>query len=488
MAIGVVVGVAASSWAPGRGVLIIAVLGALAFRKSPSVVWVLLAVAVSSLRVLSFPLTPPTHDIGRLAGTSLNASALVAANPVTKGYRQQAVVSVARGKFHGRVLVSIPLKPALRPGDDIRIRGSLVRPRSLPGFDYRAYLAKDHIYATMPQAEVISTEHRLSLAGTLWDGRQDFHRRLTRLFPGTTGKLLLGILLGERSDMPAELTRDFQRTGLTHVLALSGYNISILLVVAIAMFGRRPAALLGALTAVGLFVMLVGVSASVLRAALMGGFIILSQLFGRPQEALRATLITAAVLLIISPWALRYDLSFDLSFTATLGIILFAPLIQPVFRRFPPIAAEAVTATLAASVLAAPLIILSFGQFSLIAPLANVVFVPAVPWLMLGGFMAAGLSYASASAAATLAYPVNLTVTALLGAVHRLSSLPLASLSLDHGRTAIALAVLLANLGAVGTLYARQHETDWLTMAKTLSARIRAANPRRPPEPRAAPG
>lgn len=436
---------------------------ALKTRRFPGLM--LASAALGVWRIAASPLVPPPDDIAALAGKSIKAEGTVVSFPVNKGDTQKVVVELSADGRRGQTLVSLSPYPSLRPGDQVRVSGRLQQPAQFDGFDYRAYLARDGIHSVLYRAKLDVTGRNPSLTSRLYDVRQTFQRRLQELFPEPSAGFLLGILFGERAGMPEELQTAFQRTGTTHVLALSGYNISILIAVIVRLLGRRPAVLWLSFVFIAAFVLMVGPDAPVLRAALMGSFLLLGQMFGRPQVAALACLVTGAAMLAWNPWSLRYDLGFDLSFMATLGILRFEPAVRERLTKLPALLREPLSATVAASLPTAPLIALSFGTVSLISPVANVVIVPLIPYLMLAGFMISSLGLLSPVAATPPAAIAGWFVDRLLGTIGWLSELPLASVQLEHAKPLLAGITLAVCVVAMFRL--RRHPGDPVTATKS---------------------
>ncbi len=436
----------------------------------PSAWPLVLGLGLIALRLALHPLAPPAGDIGRDVGRSGTFQGTIVSAPVDKDDgKRQLVVDVA-GAPSGKLLVTTTGRGTVKPGDQVTVSGRLVRPPRFRDFDYRAYLAKDAIYATMPQGRLASVVPRTTVLGAAYQIRVAASEQASRLFPPQAAAFLMGILAGERHGLSEQTAHDFQRTGLTHVLALSGYNVSIVLAVMLAIFGRRRFGIAAGLVVLAAFVAIAGPSASVLRAALMGGFIVLAQTFGRPQSARRACLISAAILLLTSPWSLRYDLGFDLSFLATLGILWFEPAFRRRFQRLPKVIAETLAATAAATLLTMPLIVWSFGIVSLVSPLANLLIVPLIPWLMLGGFAAVVVGGLSPGLAGLIAGPVGWLTTLVLSIVHTLAELPFAALVLDHGKHTVAAALALAITGGVTMVVYRSYSWGKSPVASASAA------------------
>ncbi len=205
---------------------------------------------------------------------------------------------------------------------------------------------------------------------------------------------LTGLLTGGTGQLSPEFRAAVTATGTMHLLALSGWNVGIISRGIDRLFrsfaiGRRARLVLSG-SAVILFVFMVGASASVVRAAIMGTIVVLADFLGRPHTAGRALLLTIAVMLLFEP-ALIANLSFLLSVSATLGLIYLSPLVAPALSFFPKRfairdnAVSSVVATLAT----APLILLTFGRFSLVSLPANLLLLPFIPLAMGIGFVGA---------------------------------------------------------------------------------------------------
>lgn len=448
LASGVLIGAAVASFLPIE--LAVGLVPLAVALKKP---WMAVGILAISLRFMSSPLDPAADDVALLAGQAVQADGVVLTVLSREDARVKFVADLTAQGYRGKTLVTSRSAGTLGPGDQVRLRGKLERPARFGTFDYRAYLAKDGIHSVMRSAQIRSVDHRRTLAGVLFAGREFFTDRVKRHFAGDTGSFLLGIMVGETSGMSARLEENFQRTGLTHVLALSGYNISILLGVILALTGRSRTAIVTSLVCLALFVMFVGPSASVVRAALMGGFLLLGQGLGRPQLAIRACFITAAAMLMMAPWSLRYDIGFDLSFLATLGILRFEPAIRRYFGFMPVIIKEISSATVAATLLTLPLIAYSFGMMSAVSPMANVMTIPAIPWLMFGGFATFCLGIIMPPAGQWLAAAVSEAAGLLLGAIDYLAHLPHAAVVFQPHDGKLTLWTLAVCGGLSGWLY-----------------------------------
>jgi competence protein ComEC len=195
-------------------------------------------------------------------------------------------------------------------------------------------------------------------------------------------------LLGERASIPRGLTDDFNDAGISHLVAISGYNVMLVAGLALGclspLAGRRYA-ILASMALVVLFALFVGATPSVLRAAVMAEVLLGASLAGRPNSARDAVFLAGAGLTAVQPWIID-DVSFQLSFAATLGIVLLAKPLKERLRTVLPgvtaMLAEPAAMTIAASVAAQPVIAASFGRVSLVSLPANLLAVPAFPVIM----------------------------------------------------------------------------------------------------------
>ncbi len=302
----------------------------------------------------------------------------------------------------GLILARVPERVEFAYGDLLRLRGRLETPPVGELFSYRDYLARRGVYAYMREAQVSYLEGGGNPLLRLTFALRGYSRLLLhRFYPDPAASLLAGILLGDEGGLSREWVRAFKVTGTSHIIAISGFNIAII----VALFGSSFGRLLGprrgavmAILGVIFYTILVGAEASVVRAAIMGTVGILGQQLYRRQVGLNTLAFTAALMALFSPFVL-WDVGFQLSFFATLGLILFgAPLQQAAERWLRWIApsaiwvspgvqflSDAVLLTLAAQLTTLPIMAYHFQQISLIAFLANPFILPVQPAVMILG-------------------------------------------------------------------------------------------------------
>jgi competence protein ComEC len=273
------------------------------------------------------------------------------------------------------------------------------------------------------------------LAGRLRAGL----RRACAGLPTAERGLLPGLALGDTSRMPADLTGDFRTAGLTHLTAVSGANLAIL-VTFVLLAGRwagvrgRWLPLLGGL-AMAAFVVLVRPQPSVLRAAAMGGIGLLALATGRRRRASAALPAAVLVLLLVDPWLAR-SFGFALSSLATAGLVLLAPGWARAWtaRGLPRPVAEALAVPLAAQLVCAPVVVLLSGQVSLVAVVANLLAAPAVAPATLLGLLATALAPVSTASAGVLATVAGAPTWWLVQVARRTAAVPGAAIDWPGGR------------------------------------------------------
>ena len=296
----------------------------------------------------------------------------------------------------GRVLLYAERTIECKYGDIVQITGNLAEPPEFEAFNYRGYLANQNIFVVMtyPAIEVIEANTGFSPMGWIYSVREKLAEQLARILPEPQASLAQGILLGLRGNIPQSLKDDFAHTGTSHILAISGQNLSILAGILVSLgiwiFGRRHYIYVWlALAVIAFYTILTGLSAPVVRASVMAAMFLFAELFGRQKSAFTGIAFAAAVMIGISPEILR-DASFQLSFLAMAGLVFIAPFLQNLTRKavsltlgeenIPSRAANIVLDSLMvslASVIAVwPVIAYYFDIVSLVAPIATLLALP----------------------------------------------------------------------------------------------------------------
>ena len=412
---GATLGILAADLGPALAALVPAASGALAVAAlvaapRPSVRGLTLLVAVVALaaaagtwRGTATALPSGPDSVSALVGHGWTWVGTLIDDPRPREDRQQLVLDDVlvedKGRsrvVRGRILVWLPRSIELGVGDRVRVSARLEEPQDFDGFAYREYLARQGIGAIARAFDVTLVGHRSSrLVAITASARHWLLTGLNDLVPEPEAALGAGILLGVRAGIAPEVADAFAAAGLTHVVAISGWNIAIVAALVAALLrpmARRPGgrwlASAATIAAIGGYVLLTGAGPSIVRAALMAGAILVARLGGAPAHAAAALMLAALGMLLVAPPVL-WDVGFQLSLLATAGLILFARPIEQRLAGWPPLLREPLALTAAAQLATLPVILGNFERLSLVAPLANVVVTPIVPLAMLASAIAA---------------------------------------------------------------------------------------------------
>jgi len=328
-----------------------------------------------------------------LAGQEFSGMALVAKEPVPKDGYQQIIVRTESGD---KFLLNTASFPEYKYGDEIELTCNLEIPKMQEDFDYQMYLAKDGIFYLCKNADILilSRNQGNKFYSAVLNVKKKLLDNINQFMLSPESGLLQGILIGGSAQLPEELKNNFSKTGLTHIVAVSGYNVTIiaeyLLLFGIFIGLWRKQALWFALIGIFLFVVMTGMPSSAVRAGIMGSLLIWAMKNGRLANSTNAIVFAAGVMLLLNPLLLRYDIGFQLSFLATLGIVYFSPFleIQMIKKHRAFGLWEIVILSISAQIFVIPILIYNFHQLSLISLLANVLILPIIPITMLLGFLA----------------------------------------------------------------------------------------------------
>jgi competence protein ComEC len=306
--------------------------------------------------------------------------------------------------------------------------------------------------------------------------RSALARPIAELVPAPESALLLGIVLGERSGVPFDLSRAFAASGTTHLLAISGFNMTLVATaVALALRGRcgpvaRSIASVGAIV---IYSLLVGLSPSVLRAALMASVAAVGIVSGRRAATANALCAAVVAMLVADPAAID-DVGLQLSALATSGLVLWQGPLAERLRALPAPIRDGIATTLAATAPTLPVVAAAFGRVSLVSPLANLVCVPMFPLLMLAGAATSAIGAVSLELARPVALLAWASAAGLRSAVETFASLPLASVAVPEG---LPSGVLVAGLEIAAVALLRRARGTALR-ARWSALRARATDPR----------
>ena len=319
-------------------------------------------------------------------------------------------------KSEGKIYVTLPnlAENQVYPGQEITVKGLLYRPRRANNpnaFDFANYLARQGAFAGLKGEIIIDKK---SPTWGVWQIRQRIVEAQIQGLGQEKGTLLSSITLGRQAvNLPAKITDLFIKTGLAHILAASGFHVAILLgfVLTITRNLSPKQQFIIAITILIVYGTLTGLQPSVLRAILMGIGALIGLLYNRQVNSLGSLLLAATILLLWQPlWI--WDLGFQLSFLATLGLIITVPLLKNKIDYFPNLIAEPIAISLAATLWTMPLLMFTFNSIALYSIPINIITTPLVTLISLGGVFTAflGLIYPplGSISASILYYPLEL--------------------------------------------------------------------------------
>jgi len=396
-------------------------LACLALRALPRARALFACLLALSLGLWRYDLARPTLTPGLLAqyndGGSVSIRGWVANDPVPQDRTSQLTLSaqaVDAGDgwlpVHGLLLVRVPSHASYQYGDELEVWGELQTPPEDGDFSYRAYLARQGIHSLIsyPKIRLLGHGQGKPLLQWLYAMRRHTRDIIVAMLPEPEAALLTGILVGSDEGIPRALMDQFRATGTAHIIAISGFNITLIAASLVRVFTRvlqRYIALVVAMAVIALYTVFVGAEAPVVRAAIMGGLSALAVIVGRRSHAPTALLAAAWAMTAWQPFTL-WDVGFQLSFASSLGLVLYAEPLQracqavlvrvvpeATAKRVSALLQDALLTTIAAMVTTLPLMFYHFGHFSPLGLLANALILPVQPAIMYLGSTAAMLGW-----------------------------------------------------------------------------------------------
>lgn len=343
----------------------------------------------------------------------------------------------------GAILITTNRYPQYQYGDNLKIRGKLEAPKEIEDFNYPGYLAKDGIYSIIyfPKIEIIEREKYDGFFSLLFSKilkiknklRESIYRNLSP--PQST--ILTSLILGDKKHLSEELKEKLNAVGLRHITAVSGLHVAvltnILMTALIALGFWRQQAFYFTIILISFFVLMTGLQSSAIRAGLMGFFLLLAQHLGRQNASERTIVFACALMLFQNPLLLKFDIGFQLSFLAILGIIYFLPSFQDwlKFIKFKN-ARDILAMTFSSYLFTLPILIYNFGSFSLVSPLTNLLVLPILSWVMIFGFLAAILGVFSQVLGWIFSLPSWFLLTYIIKIINYFSSIPFGQVKIEN--------------------------------------------------------
>lgn len=448
-----------TSWWPVVFVVLIAALfwGAAVFKSRR--IYVLggmfcVCIAFGMMRA-SLADTPLPENFVHQIGKRASYEGLVVADPDVRDANQRVAIRVSKGNESTIMLAVAPRYPSVAVGDRVWVSGTLEVPEAFADdggrtFRYDKYLQRDGIRFLLSFAylRTQSPAPWYSIPAGLARVKHMFLDGIRASLPEPYASLAGGVVIGGKSGLGNELKEQFMRSGLIHMVVLSGHNVMVVATWVIALFAflfarvelifkkrtpRSTSVVLG-VAALVLFVGIAGFSTTAIRAMLMALIALYARATGRTYAAGRALLVVVFLMLVWNPLYLVFDSGFALSVAATAGLIWLAPVIEHFLRIKNAFLHEVVVTTIAAQVAVLPLLLYFTGNLSLVSLPANLLVMPFVPLAMglsyLAGF--AGILFGTIAplVGIVLAFPAYLANAYLIFIAEKSAALPFAAFML----------------------------------------------------------
>ncbi len=411
---------------------------------------VLVALTLGGLRMSFVSVTSDVAQYNNLGGLTIEG--IVTAEPDVRDDRillrvdAETVTRVGQTFLtSGSVLVQAPPTSDVRFGDRVAATGMLITPAESDTFSYADFLARGGVFSIMTNTaiETLSSGHGNPFYTTLIDFKMQAQNFIAQNLPEPSAALLTGILLGNQRGIAPEVDDAFSAVGASHVVAISGFNMAILSGVIVGTLERlrvrRSWAALIAIGFIGVYTLLVGANAAVVRAAIMSSMLVIGALIRR-KTYVPASLAFVALLLSMQNPLVLWDVSFQLSFFATMGLALFA---DPLSRRFNKfltriftrnIAArlsdfltEPLIVSIAAQITTLPLILIYFGRLSPVSLLVNLLIIPIQAALLILGIVATLVAFVAPVIAQIIYWFDLILLSWTIGVVRLFARLPFAN-------------------------------------------------------------
>ncbi|HEC64849.1 MAG TPA: ComEC family competence protein, partial [bacterium] len=293
-------------------------------------------------------------------------------------------------KDYGYILISLPRYPEYFYGDYLEITGKLEEPPIFDEFSYKEYLKTQEIVGIINRGSAKRLDNRGNqLFRAVYGLKYRLRERVKSQLGEPHASLLLGILLGTRSGMPEKFNDNLSVTGTTHIIAASGYNVSVLLAALIPLRGiiGRNLTFSFSVVLLILFSIVVGLdNIPAMRASVMGLVYLVTLKLGRKGSILTILAFTAAGLVYLNPFVIN-SLSFQLSFLSTIGMVVLSGKLAALGTRLPHLIGQELAPTLSAIIATTPITVMNFQKFSAISLFVNLLILPVIPLIMLMGFI-----------------------------------------------------------------------------------------------------
>lgn len=382
------------------------------------------------------------QKLASIVNEKIELTGVVVDDPIKNNKNTKLIVKLKEYK-DVKILVFANLGEDFEYGDEVSVYGKLEVPQNFitdtgKEFDYVNYLRKDGIFYTMSFAnvEILSHDNGNIIKKYLFKFKNSFLEKINYAITPPESSLMAGLILGERANFDKDEREAFIRTGTIHIIALSGYNITIVAEWFMKLFKFLPINLgLGmGMLAIILFVIMTGGASTGVRAGIMATLVLVARATGRTYDVGRALILAGIVMILFNPMILAFDVSFQLSFIATVAVIFLTPRIEKYFIWVTPRfqLRDIITVTFSAYIFVLPFILYKMGNLSLVALPANILVLPFIPFTMLLGFITGGFGFISSFLSLVSGYVSYLFLHYELSVINFLSDLSFASYTIKN--------------------------------------------------------
>ena len=405
-------------------------------KKEIIIVFILLITAL----VRFFAFIPEAPDYSRVVGKSVELTGVVSEDPDVRLKNKHLNIQIDNQDTN--ILVFVGREEEVFYGDKVKVKGILEVPENFvtntgKEFNYKRYLANKDIYYLIKNAEIqtISTGNGSKIKSWLYKIRASFMQNINNVIPMPESDLANGLILGARGGFDADTQQDIIETGTIHIIALSGYNVSIVANNVMKFFGlifSTTFSIILGFVVIMLFIIMTGASATAIRAGIMASIMLLGKMTDRKYLAGRA-LVVAGLLMVAYDARILVDMSFQLSFIATGGVLFVTPKILNWFKYLPLRygVREMVASTVAATISVLPILLYLTGVLSLVSLPANFLILLIIPTVMLFIFITGMIGFIIPIFAIIFGYITYIMLLYMLSVINFFGSLSFASVSIQ---------------------------------------------------------
>jgi competence protein ComEC len=381
---------------------------------------------------------PIKPDFDFAIGEEVEVVGVISDYPDTRIKNERLVISIEESKT--KLLIITSSVGEFSYGDKILVKGILDTPKNFTTssgkeFNYERYLANKDIYFLIKNADIklISKENGNKIKSILFKIRNIFSQSINKIISSPESDLGRGLILGDRGGFDGEMQEDFIKTGTIHIVALSGYNITIVSNAVIKIFSLFLSTVLSIVLGIFfilLFILMAGGGATIVRAGIMAFIALYARITGRNYLAGRALIIAGLVMFAYDPRVIT-DMSFQLSFLATFGILFITPKVLNWFSfvtmRFG--FRENLSTTISATIVVLPILLYSTGILSIVSIPTNILVLPLIPFALLFTFLSGVFGMVSVFIAIPFGFFAENTLALILFLINKSASFSFASVS-----------------------------------------------------------